>query len=99
MAYLSGDTAAHVVSTAFAVKEFIVEFNQTSEQQQLCLAPSWDGIPSLQTFGGKVGEGQSRGKVAREVQSSTKGPPSNELSSSSSSSNSSDTTSNGTQKM
>jgi len=58
-----------------AVEEFVVEFNQASEQQKLSLSPTWNGIPGLKTLGWDGSKGLSVRKLTRETKSGASGPP------------------------
>jgi hypothetical protein len=78
--YLSGSSPTHVVGASAAVKELIVEFDQTSEKEHLGLTPARDGVPSFESLGWEGSESSSVGKVSRESEASADSPPSNESS-------------------
>ena len=77
--HLSGDSALHVVGPAPAEEELVVELEQECEEEQLCLPPARDGIPSLQALGGDAGEGEAGGELAREVCAGANDAPPDEL--------------------
>jgi hypothetical protein len=78
--YLSRSSPTHVVGAPAAVKELVVEFDQTGEKEHLGLTPSRDGVPSFESLGWEGSESSSVGKVSREIESGADSPPSNESS-------------------
>jgi hypothetical protein len=67
------------VGPAPAEEELVVELEQKRQEEQLCLPPARDGVPSLKALGGDAGEGEAGGEIAREVQTGTNDAPPDEL--------------------
>ena len=76
--YLSGNSTSHVMGSSNAVKEFVVEFDQSSEKKQLCFSPSWYGFPCVESISWDGSKVESVGKFTGESKSgSGGGAPSN----------------------
>lgn len=77
--YLSGGSSTKVVGSTLAEEDFVMEFNQTGEQEHLGLSPSGNSLPRLKTLGGDGGKGSIGGEVSRKVKTGTDSPPSDKL--------------------